>query len=146
MTTNITSRQALEKIKEISQAVISGKFKWDIPKGSNRISAIDIMTNYAKEIKDTATQALAPQECDVTKCESYTNNGKCRDSTQVGAFCCNNPNCYYKQLQLKDKSFTLEEVKRIIKHKKEYYNQRYKDIYKNIILNDLLAEFEKEVE
>ena len=103
-----------------------------------------------KKIFDIAQQALAPQECDVSKCEfydfGYCRCGDTRVPQEVGytdILCSESENCYYKQLHSQQKTFTLEEIKTLL------YKNRNKIIfcspyYQTESVKALLAEFEKE--
>lgn len=174
-------KQALEKIKEVieSTGIDTEKFNYTIE----------------AEILDIATQALAPQECDVTQC--YFNTGDMKFNCtayfkETGANeDCNNINyCYYKQLhsqekktELKlikpkhcfhpvyfrdsfpientcklencntcsfnnkhtqEKTFTVEEIKRIL-ISKSAINKKSGKATVHLAVTDLLAEFKKEV-
>ena len=106
-------------------------------------------------LRDLAIQALAPQECDVSKCEfydfGYCRCGDTRVPQEVGytdILCSESENCYYKQLHSQQKTFTLEEVREIITNAIENKCGNCGDCGTICLVNEfkecLLAEFEKE--
>ena len=109
------------------------------------------------QIEQIATQALALQECDVTRCEFYKQStGEClcrnlKHSEQPKTNFCDstqNNNCYYKQLHSQQKTFTVEDVKKI--QTETLIRLNPDDVRKGqwlfSVFNNLLAEFKKAVE
>ena len=172
-------REALEKILSIEDSLCMG-------------------CNDLDKAKEIATQALAPQDCDVTtqvnvtECSFYNDHdcsepecdeilderflpvylcnermnctfrkyNKCKffQNGYCGEFCASdgeeyyfgnglqkcsdNPNCYYKQLHSQQKTFTLEEVKKLINK----ITQNHKCLFVEDFVSYFLAEVEDSLE
>jgi hypothetical protein len=150
MTTNITPIEALKKILQepcpLDDLDVNKYFEDTSIKPCKDICPL---YGNGKCPYTIAKQALAPQECDVTKCDFYNKIQSC-ERCELGSViykgksnykyhidCRQNPNCYYKQLHSQQKTFTLEEIREILE---DYYGGNEKGIF------PLMHEFEKAVD
>lgn len=152
MTTNITPIEALENIK-LSLQLCDYEAGWKKPEFNHK---------YLHKILDIATQALAPQEpqgCDNCTLNNICNSkSRCEKIKEMGTkiqnqgitiadleICKDQRDKLMQQLHSQEKTFTVEEVRKITQS--VYYNYGFMGkVMVNSYINVLLAEFKKAVD